>query len=190
MKTRQKSPSLVASDEPAKGQPLRSRPGVTKSAKPKIEELVPLILDRLGDNTLAGIYRDRIRAERTRRYELPARPLTGPPVRIEIMHTLLGIELKIGRRRLVCPDLSTARYLSVFARMGVGAIAVPYDITRIARLADDLESAWFRMQMVAEDLLGSEGGRAPGRLMRLLIRQQREAVEALGPGPVAPRFNR
>lgn len=191
MKTRQKSlPAPVSGDPELPSKLAKSKNTRSKTIKPRIEELVPLILDRLGDNTLAAIYRDRIRTERTRRYELPARPLTGPPVRIEIMHTLLGIELKIGRRRLVCPDLSTARYLSVFARMGVGAIAVPYDITRIARLADDLESAWFRMHMIAEDLLGAEGERALGRLMKLLVRQQREVVEALGPGPVAPRFNR
>jgi hypothetical protein len=44
--------------------------------------------------------------------------------------------------------------------------------------------------MIAEDLLGAEGERALGRLMKLLVRHQREVVEALGPGPVAPRFNR
>jgi hypothetical protein len=176
----------------------RQQPAVPseEQARPKlpklkvIDELVPEILARLGENTISGIYRDRIRPDRTRRYELPAPAASSRPVRIEIMHTLLGIELKIGRRRLMCPDLSTARYLSVFARLGVTTVAVPYDITRVARLADDLESAWFRMQMLAEDLLGEAGDRRLTRLIRQLIGREREEVEAIGPGPVAPRFNR
>ena len=53
---------------------------------------------------------------------------------------MLGIELKVANRRLLCPDLATARYLSVFARLGCDVIAVPYDITQISRIADELES--------------------------------------------------
>jgi hypothetical protein len=105
------------------------------------------------------------------------------------MHTLLGIELKIGRRRLSCPDLSTARYLAVFVRLGVVAVALPYDITRLARLADDLESSWFRMIMMAENSPETDP-KLTRRLTRRLIEIQREEVEVIGPGPVAPRFNR
>jgi len=106
------------------------------------------------------------------------------------MHTLLGIELKIGRQRLSCPDLSTARYLALFARLGVAAVALPYDITRIARLADELESSWHRMIMLTEDESAGRSEHFPKRFVRFLILRQRQEVEDLGPGPVAPQFNR
>ncbi len=75
---------------------------------------------------------------------------SSPPVRVVIQHTLLGVELKLGRKRLLCPDLATARYLSVFARIGCQDVAVPYDITKISHLADELESSWYRMLLLAD----------------------------------------
>ena len=74
----------------------------------------------------------------------------SPSARVEIQHTLLGVELKLGRKRLLCPDLATARYLSVFARLGCQDVALPYDITKISQLADELESSWYRMLLLAE----------------------------------------
>src|SRR5260370_13831 len=96
----------------------------------------------LAGQSIESIYRDKILNERTRQYEMKP-PVKGS--RVEIIHTLLGVELKVGNRRLLCPDLATARYLSVFARLGCEAIAVPYDITHISRLADELDSSWHRM---------------------------------------------
>lgn len=149
------------------------------------------ILDLLGDQSIAAIYRDRVRTQRTRRYEIyPATPAGIRPARpavIEILHTLLGIELRIGRRRLFCPDLSTARYLATFARLGVPEVAIPYDITRIAHLADDLESSWYRMLMLAEQAIVPWNDRAFSRLRRRLIETQREGVLLAGSGPLAPR---
>ena len=81
---------------------------------------------QLGDSWLPRIYRERILKTRTRSYQFPSFAKNASP---EIHHTLLGIELKVGRRRMLCPDLATARYLAVFARLGVKAAAVPYDIT-------------------------------------------------------------
>ncbi|MFN7929268.1 MAG: hypothetical protein U0Y68_15240 [Blastocatellia bacterium] len=95
----------------------------------------------LGEQQIAVLYRERILPMRTRKYELKA---PTKPALVEVLHTLLGIELKIGKRRLWCPDLATARYLAVFARLGLEAVAVPYDTRPNFRLADDLESAWFR----------------------------------------------
>src|SRR6266550_9255996 len=101
----------------------------------------------LKDAWLPYIYRERIRRLRTRAYHFEALP-TNP--RVEIQHTLLGVELKAGRKRLLCPDLATARYLSVFARAGCEHVAVPYDITSISRLADELESSWHRMLLLVD----------------------------------------
>src|SRR5918992_4985364 len=106
-------------------------------------DLASAIQDTIGDFWLPRIYRDWILKMRTRAYEFPALPKNPTP---QIHHTLLGIELKVGRRRMLCPDLATARYLSVFARIGCRAVAIPYDITKISHVADELESSWYRIQ--------------------------------------------
>src|SRR5262249_17058258 len=141
---------------------------------------------RLGDQLISVIYRERIRAMRTRSYRLDA-PIKKAAV--EVMLTLLGVELKVGKRRLLCPDLATARYLSVFARLGVAEIAVPYDITQISRLADELESAWFRMMTLVEHLTVERGSRLRNRVQSKLISDERNEVIALGEGPAIPQFN-
>jgi hypothetical protein len=139
----------------------------------------------LGENWLPRIYRERILRLRTRSYHFEA---ANPKARIEIQHTLLGVELKIGRRRLLCPDLATARYLSVFARVGVTDVAVPYDITKISHIADELESSWYRMLLLVEQEAGKESPRALGRLRGLLIAQAREEITAAGAGTKMPDF--
>src|SRR6267142_6484059 len=105
------------------------------------EEYAEQVRAELADAWLPRIYRERIRSKHTRSYHFEG--LTKK-ARVEIQHTLLGVELKAGRRRLLCPDLATARYLAVFARAGCEQVAVPYDITRISQLADELESSWHR----------------------------------------------
>jgi len=95
------------------------------------ESCIQQIQAKLGETWLPRIYRERILRLRTRSYHFET---ANPKARIDIQHTLLGVELKIGRRRLLCPDLATARYLSVFARVGATDVAVPYDITKISPL--------------------------------------------------------
>src|SRR5262245_21545372 len=99
----------------------------------------------LGESWLPEIYRERILKLRTRAYHFGKLPRIA---RIAIQHTLLGVELKIGRQRFLCPDLATARYLSVFARAGCEDVAIPYDITQISCLADEVESSWQRMLLL------------------------------------------
>ena len=148
-----------------------------------IEQTAIEILTQLGEQQLAVIYAERVRTQRTRSFTLNAIASD-----VQIQYTLLGIELKIGRKRLSCPDWATARYLAVFARLGVAEIAVPYDITQISRLADELESGWFRMQALAEHVSQGESPRWRSKLMKVLLSQQREAIQAAGAGPVAPEF--
>src|SRR6185369_8288852 len=107
----------------------------------KAEDLALEVSRQLGAISISAIYRDKIRSQRTRQYELRA---PAKKSSVEVLHTLLGIELKIGNRRLLCPDLATARYLSVFARLGCEVIAVPYDITQISVIADELDASWHR----------------------------------------------
>ena len=138
------------------------------------------IEDELGPAWLPRLYRERILKMRTRAYEFPALPQEPKPV---IHHTLLGIELKAGRRRMLCPDLATARYLSVFARIGCRAAAIPYDITKISLMADELESSWHRTLLIADQLTNAQGDAFRARVRRQIIAKVREEVEEAGAGP-------
>ena len=143
------------------------------------------VQQKLGETWLPRIYRERILRLRTRSYHFET---TNRKARIVIQHTLLGVELKIGRRRLLCPDLATARYLSVFARIGVTDVAVPYDITKISHIADELESSWYRMLLLVEQEAANEPPRMQSRLRGLIIAQVREDITAAGAGSKMPEF--
>jgi hypothetical protein len=147
-----------------------------------VEDLAKRIQDELGESWIPRVYRDRILKLRTRSYNFDHVKRAG---RIAIQHTLLGIELKIGRKRLLCPDLATARYLSVFARAGCKEVAIPYDITKISLLADELESSWFRMLLLADECSTSK---LRTRLRGLLFANIRSEILAAGSGTKIPEF--
>ena len=160
---------------------------LSKSARAvKAEDIAGEILRQLDDQFVAAIYRDKILTQRTRQYELhaPARSST-----VEVLHTLLGIELKVANRRLLCPDLATARYLSVFARLGCERIAVPYDITQISRLADELESSLQRMMVLVEHFTADRTERLRSVVRRRLRDEARAMIAELGSGAKFPKFN-
>jgi hypothetical protein len=148
-------------------------------------DLISEIQDRMGDHWIPRIYRERILRMRTRSYDFPPLPKHPTP---QIHHTLLGIELKVGRRRMLCPDLATARYLSIFARAGCRAVAIPYDITRISQLADELESSWHRMFLLAGALARHRSSAFQTRIGQLLIATVRDEVSAAGAGTRVPEF--
>jgi hypothetical protein len=151
----------------------------------KAEEIAIVVEREMGDASISAIYKKQVLSQRTRQYELRA---GGKPQIVEVLHTLLGIELKIGKRRLLCPDLATARYLAVFARFGCEAVAVPYDITQISRLADELESIWHRMILLADHLSEDRSARLRGRVKQCLVANLRTEIEALGGGGYFPQF--
>jgi hypothetical protein len=143
------------------------------------------IATQLGEAWFARIYRERILKMRTRAYEFPPIPKSASP---EIQHTLLGTELKVGRHRLLCPDLATARYLSVFARLGCSAVAIPYDITKVSHAADELESSWHRMLLLADSVAAERSSAFRARLRRLLIGKVRDEITEGGAGQRRPEF--
>jgi hypothetical protein len=157
-----------------------------RARAPSLESLRERVRETLGDEWLPRIYRERVRTLRTRSHQLPASKITA---QVEVQHTLLGVELKIGRRRLSCPDLATARYLSVFARVGCAEVAVPYDITKISLLADDLESAWQRAMLLSDHLTEGRAGSFRTRLRKLLAAEIRADVAEAGAGAAVPQFN-
>jgi hypothetical protein len=152
----------------------------------KAEDLVEQIRKLAGDSAIEIIYRERVLTQRTRSYSLhaPARQ-TG----VEILHTLLGVELKIGNRRLLCPDLATARYLAVFARAGCDSVAIPYDITQVSRLADELESAWHRTMLLVDHLSSGRSARLQRTVKHRILQHIREEIARLGAGARYPQFD-
>lgn len=143
-----------------------------------MSKLVAEIRAELGDDWLPHIYQNRVRSGRTRAYALEVSPRENLTT---IQYTLLGIELKVGRRRFSCPDLATARYLRVFARIGVKKFAVPYDISQISTIADELETGWQRSLLLLEQKNGSRTS---------MVRAMRDEIVTIGPGEPMPLFDR
>ncbi|HEX8634317.1 MAG TPA: hypothetical protein VF703_09230 [Pyrinomonadaceae bacterium] len=172
-----------ASEPPEAGE--RARP---KRAADSLESLAEQITETLGEMWLPRYYRGRILPLRTRSHQLQA-AATARPEQVDVQHTLLGVELKIGRRRITCPDLATARYLATFARAGCTEVAVPYDISRISLLADELESGWQRMLLLVEHLAGARHQAYRTRLRNSLIAAARREIAEAGAGTLIPQFN-
>lgn len=163
----------------------RAGAGGGRSGRPSAEAIVALVREEMGEAWLPALYRERILTTRTRSHKLfPA----AKGAAVEVQHTLLGIELKVGRRRLSCPDLATARYLAVFARAGLSETAVPYDITRISRLADELESSWQRTMLLAAHHTEGRGRSFASRVRALVAAGVRRELEEAGPGAAVPQF--
>ncbi len=148
--------------------------------------LISEVMAEMGDLWLPRIYRERILKMRTRSHHLNVPEKLNP---VEIQHTLLGVELKTGRQRMLCPDLSTARYLAVFARAGSTDVAVPYDITQISTLADELESSWHRMLLLVEQVAAGRTSQFRSRLRALLVAEARREIHEAGAGAMIPKFN-
>ena len=149
------------------------------------EEYAEQVKTEMSDAWLPLIYSQRILKMRTRSYSFGAQRRKP---RVEIQHTLLGVELKVGQRRLLCPDLATARYLSVFARAGCEEVAIPYDITKVSLLANELESSGHRMLLLADHRVSQRPDSFKARIHGLLIAKLRQEIVAAGPGPAVPEF--
>jgi hypothetical protein len=140
----------------------------------------------LADEWLPTIYRSKIRPQRTRSVtlEIPERENAA-----EIQYTLLGIELRVGKRRFPCPDLAAARYMRAFARIGCRDFAIPYDITRVSAAADELETAWQKGLLLISTVKG-RSSRSIAQIRSKLVRQMRDELNEIGPGDAMPRFDR
>ena len=151
----------------------------------KAEEFANEVKTSLGAAWLPAIYIERVRGKRSRSYRFDG---ANAKAKTEIQHTLLGVELKVGRRRMLCPDLATARYLAIFARAGCESVAVPYDITRISQLADELESSWYRMFLLIDHHAADKSEAFRTRIGRLLVDKMKTEVTELGAGSSVPEF--
>jgi hypothetical protein len=143
------------------------------------------IKEKLAGEWLPLIYQEKVRSQRTRAHQLE---IPQKENRAAIQHTLLGIELKVGNKRFSCPDLSTARYLQIFARLGCQAVAVPYDITKISTLADELDSSWHKSLLFLEEATRDKSPQVKGKLRAGLIKDIRDEVDEIGAGSLMPEF--
>ena len=152
---------------------------------PALMDTVPEIREMLADEWIPLIYREKIRPQRTRSFamDVPERENAA-----EILHTLLGIELKVGKKRFSCPDLATARYLCIFARIGCQNVAIPYDITGISVLADELEVGWHKVLLIHEESTAKKSPQSKGKDRSALIREIRAEINELGAGDAMPEF--
>ncbi len=150
-------------------------------------QLIPTIASVLGDEWLPKVYADKVRTQRTRSIaiEVPHREN-----QCLIQYTLLGIELKVGPRRFACPDLATARYMRIFARIGCREFAIPYDITRISAAADELETAWQRSLILLGEHTTEATEKGASLSRSKLIKAMRIELAEIGPGDVMPKFDR
>ena len=140
---------------------------------------IPQLREMLDSDWPAEIYRSEVLSGRTRSFVFTG--LARPRV-VEIVHTLLGIELRMGRRRVNVPDLATARYLSIFAGLGVASVAVPYDITRISHIADRLERACQQLLQLVDDMTRTAAPGTARSVRRRVLRALRTELTELAGG--------
>lgn len=86
---------------------------------------------------LRRLYCEDVLSGRTRSVRLLGRKCSA-----KLMRTFLGYELKMGRKRVTCPDRTTAEYLKIFAELGLKEVQIPYDPTRTAALLPELQAAF------------------------------------------------
>lgn len=125
-------------------------------------------VERETDN-IKSLYRAQVLSGRTRTVEL-----LGRKCRPEILRTFLGLEVKAGRKRITCPDLSTARYLKIFAELGLESVEIPYDPTVTARILPELERSFqgLKRRIRQEPLHQTQ------RAMRVAFAKLRSALRA------------
>lgn len=151
-------------------------------------DIASVVASELADDWLPALYRKQIRSQRTRAITIDVPAKENEAI---IQHTLLGIELKVGRRRFSCPDLATARYMRVFARIGCPAFAIPYDITKVSAAADLLETSWHRANLKLAEILGSSSQtKTAGASRAKFLRSIRSELLEIGPGDAMPSFDR
>ena len=78
--------------------------------------------------------------------------------------------------------------MRVFARLGCREFAIPYDITKISTLADELETAWQRSLLMLETSTAGASDSKQKRQRSALFRSARSELADIGPGERMPEF--
>lgn len=107
--------------------------------------------------------------------------LLGRKCDARIIQTFLGWEVKMGRKRVTCPDLVSARYVQLFACLGMKSVRIPYDPTRTRLILDGLEPCIERIRLIVEQESSSTDRRR--KRLRDVYRQVRVACQCTGELP-------
>ncbi len=90
---------------------------------------------------LGRIYGEEVLSGRTRVVSL-----FGRKCEPRILNTFLGFELQVAQKRITSPDMSTARYLRIFAEVGMASVKAPYDPTLTTGVLPQLEQSLKRIK--------------------------------------------
>ncbi len=90
---------------------------------------------------LGRTYGKEVLSGRTRVVSLPGRKCEP-----RLLNTFLGFELQVAQKRITCPDMSTARYLRIFAEVGMPSVRTPYDPTLTTCVLPQLEQSLKRIK--------------------------------------------
>jgi hypothetical protein len=146
-----------------------------------VEEASTNVAIRQEIEKLSGIYAQEVLSRRTRVVSLPGRKCQP-----QIVDTFLGYELKALRRRITCPDMSTARYLRIFAEVGMHAIRTPYDPTHTIRVVPDLERSLKQIkELLHQEKLSPKRHQSKLRNIYKKIRDKLQRLEGTT-APISP----
>ena len=122
-----------------------------------------------------ALYKEHVLDGRVRFVSLPGRKCSP-----RIMDTFLGFEIRAGSKKVVCPDITSARYLVIFTELGLDRVCIPYDPTRTARILPDLEHSFRRIKELLSGYSVSEKAqRRTGRTFAKLRARLRQAERSV-----------
>ncbi len=129
---------------------------------------------------LGRTYKEEVLSGRTRVISLPGRKCEP-----RILNTFLGFELQVARKRITCPDMSTARYLRIFAEVGMPSVRTPYDPTLTTCVLPQLEQALKKIKdlLLEENLDRKQHQSQLRNIYRKLRDQLKLAEEKIGDRP-------
>ncbi len=124
---------------------------------------------------IEALYKEHVLDGRVRFVSLPGRKCSP-----RIMDTFLGFEIRAGSKKVVCPDITSVRYLVIFTELGLDRVCIPYDPTRTARILPDLEHSFRRVKDLLSGNSGSERAqRRIGRTFAKLRERLRKAERSV-----------
>ena len=129
---------------------------------------------------LGRTYGEEVLSERTRVVSLPGRKCEP-----RILNTFLGFELQVAQKRITCPDMSTARYLRIFAEVGMPSVRAPYDPSLTTCVLPQLEQALKKIKdlLLEENLDRKQHQSQLRNIYRKLRDQLKLAEEKIGDRP-------
>jgi type I restriction-modification system DNA methylase subunit len=99
-----------------------------------IDELIRAVLENIGENNLPDFYKNEVLSKET--YEILIPDYKKEP---RIDNTLTGWVIILDKEQISCPNMEVARYLKVFAEMGVKKVRVPLNEDYIIQIIDKFE---------------------------------------------------